>query len=251
MRFPNPNSRSAQLFDRAKAVMPGGNTRLAVYQLPYPIFVSHARGSRVTDVDGIERTDFINNQSVLIHGHCFEPAVRAVEQQLHKGSCFSWPTEADLELAELLSERSAAFQRIRFTNSGSEAVMMAVKAARAHTGKFKIAKAEGAYHGTYDFVEASRASSPANWGPAQHPAPVAYTKGTPPDVLTNTIVFPYNDIATTRSLLESAADDLAAVIIEPVANRIGMIPAEPAFIQFLRDFCTRHKIVLIMDWERS
>lgn len=247
MKYPDPQSRSAALFERARKVMPGGNTRLAVYQTPYPIFVERARGSRVVDVDGVERIDFINNQSVLIHGHCFEPAMRAVERQLKKGTCFSGPSEADLALAELLALRSPGFEKVRFTNSGSEAVMMAVKAARAFTGKMKIAKAEGAYHGTYDFVEASRASSPANWGPAEAPTPVAYTKGTPPGILADTVVFPYNDIEVTRTLLEREKDNLAAVVVEPVANRIGMIPARAEFLRFLRDFCSANKIVLVMD----
>ena len=246
-RYPDSASRSAALFERARRVMPGGNTRLAVYQSPYPIFVDHARGSRVVDVDGVERIDFINNQSVLVHGHLYPPAIEAVERQLRKGTCFSGPSEADLALAEHLVTRSPAFEQVRFTNSGSEAVMMAVKAARAFTGRHKVAKCEGAYHGTYDFVEASRGSSPANWGPRATPHAVAYSKATPPGVLENTVVFPYNDVEAARTLLELAKDDLAAVVVEPVANRIGMIAASPEFLRFLRDFCTRNGIVLVFD----
>lgn len=245
--YPDPSSRSAALFERARRVMPGGNTRLAVYQTPYPIFVERAQGSRVWDVDGGERIDFINNQSVLVHGHLFPPAIEAVRRQLSKGTCYSGPSEADLALAEHLVTRSPAFERVRFTNSGSEAVMMAVKAARAHTGRFRIAKCEGAYHGTYDFVEASRASTPANWGSADRPTPVPYTKGTPPSVMEDTIVFPYNDVERARALLEPRAHELAAVLVEPVANRIGMIPARAAFLRYLREFCDRHGVLLVFD----
>lgn len=245
--YPNLNSKSRGLFERALKVMPGGNTRLAVYQTPYPIFMARAKGSRVVDVDGVERIDFINNQSVLIHGHCFAPAMEAVARQLEKGTCFSGPSEADLALAELIVARNPSFQKVRFTNSGSEAVMMAVKAARAFTGRFKVAKCEGAYHGVYDFVEASRASTPSNWGPRQEPNSVPYSRATPPSVMDETLVFPYNDIEIAKALLERDKDSLAAVLVEPVANRIGMIGADPKFLSFLRDFCTRNGIVLIFD----
>ncbi|HYC37228.1 MAG TPA: aspartate aminotransferase family protein [Usitatibacter sp.] len=245
--YPDPQSRSIALFERARKVMPGGNTRLAVYQTPYPIFIAHASGSRVTDVDGVERIDFINNQSVLVHGHRYPPAMEAVERQLKKGTCFSGPSEADLALAEHLVTRSPSFERVRFTNSGSEAVMMAVKAARAFTGRHKIAKAEGAYHGTYDFIEASRASTPANWGPREAPHAVPYSKATPPSVMEATVVFPYNDIEATRALLDRERDNLAAVLVEPVANRIGMIPARAEFLRFLREYCSAHDILLAFD----
>lgn len=247
MPYPDSNSRSAALYQIARAVYPGGNTRLAVHQLPYPIFVERAHGSRVTDVDGTERIDFINNQSVLIHGHSFAPVVRAVEEQLKKGTCFSGPSEADLRMAQLLQSRSAGFQKIRFTNSGTESVMTAVKAARAHTGRFKIAKCEGAYHGSYDFVEASRAPSPSNWGPRESPQLVPYSRGTPPAVLNEAVVFPFNDVEIARPILEREKDALAAVLVEPIANRAGVIPASPQFLTFLREFCSNNNIVLILD----
>jgi glutamate-1-semialdehyde 2,1-aminomutase len=173
--------------------------------------------------------------------------MEAVKRQLEKGTCFSGPSEADLALAEHLVTRSPSFERVRFTNSGSEAVMMAVKAARAFTGRHKIAKAEGAYHGTYDFIEASRASTPANWGPREAPTAVPYSKATPPSVMENTVVYPYNDIESTRALLEREKGNLAAVLVEAVANRIGMIPAQDAFLKFLREFCTANGILLVFD----
>ena len=245
--YPDPNSRSARLFERACAVMPGGNTRLAVYQDPFPIFVARAAGCRVTDVDGVERLDFINNQSALVHGHCFPPVMAAAAAQLQRGTCFSGPTDAEVELAEALQARAPWFERMRFTNSGTEAVMLAVKAARASTGRYKIAKCEGAYHGSYDFVEASRGSTPANWGDAKTPARVPYSKGTPPAVGELTVVMPFNDIEAAAAILEAEAGELAAVIVEPVANRPGMIPADPEFLAFLRTFTSRVGIPLIFD----
>jgi glutamate-1-semialdehyde 2,1-aminomutase len=245
--YPDPTSKSIGLFERARKVMPGGNTRLAIYQTPYPIFVGRAKGSRVVDVDGNERIDFVNNQSVLVHGHCFEPAMEAVRSQLEKGTCFSGPSEADLLLAEHLHTRSAGFEKVRFTNSGSEAVMMAVKAARAFTQRLKIAKCEGAYHGSYDFVEAARASTPANWGPKDAPVSVPYTAATPPSVMHETVVFPYNDVDTARRILNEHKDELAAILVEPVANRIGMIGADEAFVRFLREFSSANGILLIFD----
>ncbi|MCC7274807.1 MAG: aspartate aminotransferase family protein [Alphaproteobacteria bacterium] len=245
--YPDPASRSASLFARACEVRPGGNTRLAVYQAPYPIFVAAAAGCRVTDVDGVERLDFINNQSALVHGHCFPPVMAAAAAQLQRGTCFSGPTDAEVALAENLQHRVPGFERMRFTNSGTEAVMLAVKAARAFTGRFKIAKCEGAYHGSYDFVEASRGSTPANWGDARRPARVPYSKGTPPAALDLSVVFPFNDVEAAAAILEAEKDTLAAVIVEPVANRPGMIPAEPGFLAFLRAFTQRAGIPLIFD----
>jgi glutamate-1-semialdehyde 2,1-aminomutase len=227
--------------------MPGGNTRLAVFQAPYPIFVKSAKGAVVTDADGVARTDFINNQSTLIHGHGFGPVIEAVQQQLVLGTCFSGPTEAEIVLAETLQQRSPAFQRTRFMNSGTEAVMMAVKAVRAFSGRHKIAKCEGAYHGTYDFVEASRGSTPATWGDASRPAAVPYTKATPRAVMEQTVVIPFNDPDAALSILDREKDALAAVIIEPVANRPGMLPAQPAYLKAIRRFTEANGILLIFD----
>jgi glutamate-1-semialdehyde 2,1-aminomutase len=245
--YPDLNSQSATLYVRACDVMPGGNTRLAVYQSPYPIYFERAEGSIVTDVDGVSRIDFINNQSALIHGHCFAPAMRRVREQLSRGTCFSGPSQLDVELAELLSARSPGFEQIRFTNSGTEAVMVAVKAARAFTGKPKIAKCEGAYHGTYDFIETSRGSTPKNWGDPGHPASIPYVQGTPAAVAANTVVFRFNEIESTRKILDQQKHELAAVILEPIVNRGGMIMADPKFINFIRQYCTENNILLILD----
>lgn len=245
--YPDPKSQSATLFELACQFLPGGNSRIAVYHPPYPIFIDEAKGSRVKDVDGFERIDFINNQSALVHGHGYAPMVEAVAEQLQKGVSYSGPSRSEYQLAEHIHGRVRSIDRIRFTNSGTEAVMFAVKAARAFTGRYKIAKCEGAYHGSYDFVEISRGAGPDTWGPRENPERVPYAKGTPPAVAEHTVVFPYNDAAVAEAILTPEAEQLAAIIVEPVSNRTGMIPGKREFFEFLRAFTEKHGILLIYD----
>src|SRR5437667_88106 len=140
---------------------------------------------------------------------------------------------------------SKSAERVRFTNSGSEAVMMAVKGARAHTGRPKIAKFEGAYHGSYDYVEVSLGSTPENWGSLAAPASVEYSRGTPRGVLDDVVVLPFNHTDQTLARIEREARHLAAVVVDPVPNRVGLMPARRDFIQALRDITEAHGIVLI------
>src|SRR6478736_3093792 len=136
--FKATDSRAAQLSARAKKVMPGGNTRTTVYQAPYPPYAARGRGALLIDADGDERIDFINNYTSLLHGHADPDIIEAVTGQLRLGTAFALPTEREIVLAELLTNRIASVEQIRFTNSGSEGVMMAIKAARAHIGRSKI-----------------------------------------------------------------------------------------------------------------
>src|SRR6266851_6202364 len=152
-RYLEPGSRAAEMYARARAVMPGGNTRTTVFSAPYPAYVASANGATVTDVEGQTRLDFVNNYTALIHGHGHPRIVDAVSRQLTLGTAVSFPTETEVRLAELLVERVDTIERIRLTNSGTEAVMMAVQAARAFTGRSKIARFEGCYHGAYDHAE--------------------------------------------------------------------------------------------------
>src|SRR5438105_404637 len=145
-------SRSAALFERARKVMPGGNSRTTVFTAPYPAYIASAQGAVLTDVEGQTRLDFVNNYTSLIHGHAHPKIVEAINKQLGHGSAFSFPTESEVQLAELLVERVPSLEHVRFTNSGSEAVMMAIQAARAFTGRSKIARFEGCYHGSYDYA---------------------------------------------------------------------------------------------------
>lgn len=176
MAFPDDASHSFSLYERACRVMPGGNTRTTVYMRPYPLYIDRGLGCRVWDVDGVERIDVINNFTAAIHGYAVPQVNEAVSRQLQSGTAFGAPTLSEIELAELLCERVNSIEEIRFMNSGSEAVMQALKAARSYTERPKIAKTEGAYHGSYDYAEVSLDSSPAKWG-NHAPRSTAYSRG--------------------------------------------------------------------------
>lgn len=238
---------SAALYARGRRVMPGGNSRTGVMFEPHPLYAAHAKGCRVTDVDGVERIDFVNNWSSLIHGHGNDAVLAALAEQASKMLAVGAPTEVEIELAELLTERLAGVDQIRFSNSGSEGVLMAIRAARAFTGRDKIAKVEGAYHGNPDAVEVSVQPSPRHWGDAAAPTSVPATPGIPHSVLDDTIVLPFNDIAATRSLIEQHAADLAAVIIDPVVSRMALVEATPDYLAMLREVTTATGVLLVFD----
>jgi glutamate-1-semialdehyde 2,1-aminomutase len=244
--YPDGHSASARLFERACAVLPGGNSRLTVAQSPYPIYARSARGTRVTDIDGVERIDFFNNATTLQHGHCHPTIVAALAEQAGRLGCIGMTTEAEVLLAELICGRVASIDQIRFTNSGTEATHQAVRAARAFTGRTKVAKCEGGYHGAYDYVEVSLDSSPDNWGD-EDPAAVVYAKGTPASAVGEVVVFPFNDIGAIERILAPHARALAAVILDPYPAAMGLARPEEGYLQALRDFTKRHGIVLIFD----
>ena len=239
-------ARSTALFDRACHVMPGGNTRTSVWHSPHPPYAASGAGCRLTDVDGNVYLDFLNNYTSMIHGHANPVVAEAVRKQLEIGTCFAMPTESEIELAELLCGRAPGFEQIRFTNSGSEAVMMTLKAARAHTGKPKIAKCEGAYHGSYDFAEVSLDSAPESWGNAD-PNSVAYSAGTPRSVLDEVIIIPFNRPEESEKILAAHADELACVLVDPMPNRAGLMPATPEYLEMLRRFTTANDMLLVFD----
>ena len=239
--------RSAALYERATQVLAGGSTRLTTYFAPYPLYAVSGKGSRVTDADGVERVDCLNNYMTLIHGHAHPEIVAAVVEQVQQGSCFGMPTEKEIALAEILCERVASVDNMRFCNSGSEAVMLAIKGARAHTDRPMIAKCEGAYHGAYDPVEVSLSSSPDNWGDADEPARVRYAVGLPERVMNDVVVLPFNDIEASRALVQAHADSLAAIVVDPVPPRVGCIPVDREYARMLREEADAHGIVLIFD----
>jgi glutamate-1-semialdehyde 2,1-aminomutase len=241
----NPSSES--LYQQAVEVIPGGVSRNTVYHKPYPQYASSASSCYVTDVDGTQRIDFANNMAALIHGHAHPAIVEAVSEQLKRGTAYTLATEAELQLAQLLCERAPGFEKIRFTNSGTEAVMAMIKAARAFTGRPKIAKAEGAYHGTYDFAEVSQVANPTNWGDINKPNSVPLAHGTPQGVLDDVIIFPYNDIERTLSILDAQAGEIACVLIDPVPHRVGLLPGTEAFIEAIYDWTRRNGALLVFD----
>src|SRR3954454_5543561 len=153
--------RSRSLFERATASLPGGSTRTTVYTAPYPPYIEHGEGLHVVDVDGNRYRDFLGNYTSLILGHAHPAVVAAVEAQVRRGSAFAAPTETEVELAEEIRRRVPSVERLRFTSSGTEATMFAIRAARAYTGRPVIAKFERSYHGTHDGVMAGTAGVPA------------------------------------------------------------------------------------------
>lgn len=237
---------SAALYDRATAVMPGGNTRVTVYMKPHPYYAAHGKGCRITDADGETRLDFTNNYNSLIHGHAHPDVIAAVRDQLERGTAFPMASETEIDLAEHLCARAPSFDHVRFCNSGSEAVMFALKAARAHTGKPKIAKCEGSYHGSYDFAEVSLDSTPATWGNAD-PKSVAYASGTPQSVLDEVVVIPFNKPVEAERILRAHARDLACVLIDLMPNRGGLIPATPEFVAMLKRVRDDTGMLIVLD----
>ncbi|RUV77476.1 aspartate aminotransferase family protein [Mesorhizobium sp. M5C.F.Cr.IN.023.01.1.1] len=239
--------RSAELFERAQRVITGGNARLAIFQRHHPIYFARGAGVHLFDIDGNRYLDFLNNFTALIHGHGCRPVLDRLRDQLELGVGFSGPTELEVELAELLCGRVPYFEQIRFMNSGTEAVMYTIKAARALTGRPKIAKIEGSFHGSYDSVEVSLDSTPANWGSQSAPRGIPYSTGMSESVVADTVVLPFNELRASREILEANKDRLAAVLIDVLPQRVGLVPIDPRYLAFLREFTARHGIVLISD----
>src|SRR5579864_1120920 len=237
---------SRHLYDRASRVMPGGNTRHSIALAPYPIYALSGSGCRVTDVEGDQRIDFLNNYTSLILGHADPQVTAAVQRRVALGTAFTMPTAQDVELAELLVARIPYVDQVRFCNSGSEAVMLAVKAARAFTGRHKIAKFEGAYHGLYDYVAVSEGPGSDEWGDTHAPRSVT-ERGTPPGVADDVVVLPWNRLDVCRERIAQYRDHLAALIFDPMPLGIGMIAPRPGFLDFLRQETAHHGILLIAD----
>jgi len=220
--------RSRELFERATRVLPGGSTRTSVFFPPYAPYIVEGEGIRIIDVDGNVYRDFLCNYSALILGHRDAAVVAAVEAQLGRGTAFGAPTEPEVELAEEITRRVPSIERLRFTNSGTEATMLAIRAARAFTGRPLIARFERSYHGTHDQVMA----------------------GTPgiPDAMSDLIVdLPWGDLETVERALAGRERDLAAIIVEPVQGGGGIRVADPAFLTGLRDLAHRLGALLIFD----
>jgi glutamate-1-semialdehyde 2,1-aminomutase len=220
--------RSAAMFERAAMSLPGGSTRTTIYSAPYPPYMVRGQGIRTWDVDGNEYRDFLGNYTSLVLGHAHPEVVAAVEAQVRRGSAFAAPTETEIELAEVIRSRLPSIERIRFTNSGTEATMFALRAARAFTGRDLIAKFELAYHGTHDIA-------------------VAGTPGVPKATSDHVLELPWGDPEGVERVLAGRTDDLAAILIEPVQGAGGVRVAEPAFLRFLRDLTERIGALLIFD----
>ena len=246
MEYPNPDSKSAALYRRAQGVLPDGNSRTTIALKPYPIYIEEASGANVTDVDGNRFIDFNNNYTSLLHGHCFEPVRKAVEAQIGKATACSFTTEAEIELAELLCDRVESFKQVRFCNSGSEAVMNMLKAARAFTGRPKIAKIEGLYHGSYDFAEVSLRNKPGDRN-GSAPISTAYSYGTPDSVLNEVVALPFNEIEATESLINLHGESLACIMIDLMPQTLSMVSPSEEYLQALVRLTREHGILLAFD----
>ena len=241
------NKNSEEIYRKACEVLTGGVSRNIVYRKPFPHYADIASGCHITDIDGTERIDFANNMAALIHGHAHPAIIKAVTEQLQKGTAYTLASEIEVAFARLLCKRVKGFERIRFVNSGTEAVMTMIKASRAYTGRPKIAKAEGTYHGTYDFAEVSQTSKPSNWGDINNPNSVPLVYGTPTGVLDNVVVFPFNDIERTIAILDKHAGQIACVMIDPVPHRVGLIPGTNEFIEALYSWTRKNGALLVFD----
>ncbi|WP_241023765.1 aminotransferase class III-fold pyridoxal phosphate-dependent enzyme [Burkholderia sp. Ac-20365] len=239
---------SAQLFERARAVMPSGYTRNMLVTKPHPFYAVSADGPYIRDADGRTRIDWVNNFASLIHGHNKREVVEMISQQAARLLSATMPAEWEVRLAELLVERIPSVEQVRFMNSGTEANLIAIKAARAFSGRSKVAKLEGGYHGQYDLLEASYMPSANKWGDREHPAVLAHNAGTPNSLLDELVLFPLNDIATMREILARNASEVGTVIIDPSGLSLGAgVYAEREFLVALRETTEKLGMVLIFD----
>jgi len=239
--------RSHKAFERAKHIFPGGNTRAVVFHRPYPIYILKGQGCRIWDVDGHEILDFIGNYISLILGHSHPKIIEAVKSQLEYGTVFSSPTEYENIFGEKIQERMPSLRSLRFTNSGSESTILAILAAKGFTGRKKIAKFEGAHHGTNEATMVSTKPSLKDLGTSGTPKPIPDGPHISDAVLKNTVVLPFNNQDETEKLILENRKELAAVIVEPILGSAGIIPARYEFISSLREVTVRNDIPLIFD----
>ena len=235
-------TRSETLFQAAQLVMPGGvNSPVRACRAvgTYPRFLAEGRGSHVIDVDGNEYIDLICSWGPLILGHCHQAVEKAVLEAVRHGLSFGAPTEIEVKMAELVTKMTGT-EMVRMVNSGTEAVMSALRLARGATGRSKIIKFAGCYHGHSDSMLV-KAGSGALTGGAPDSA------GVPAEMAADTLTARYNDAASVRALLEANPGQVAAVIVEPVAANMGVVPPQPGFLEALRGLCDAYGALLIFD----
>ncbi|OFW42158.1 MAG: hypothetical protein A3J29_10185 [Acidobacteria bacterium RIFCSPLOWO2_12_FULL_67_14b] len=226
-RFSAANPKSAAQYQAATGSMPGGNTRSVLYYTPFPVTIARAEGATLEDIDGHRYTDFLGEYTAGLYGHSHPVILEAIREALDGGLVFGGPNRHEAELARLLCERFPSLDLVRFTNSGTEANLMALATARAATGRERILAFQGGYHGgVLSFADG--VSSPIN---APFPCVLA----------------PFNDEAATLALIERHARELAAIIVEPMMGGGGGIPGTRPFLETLRQAAARHGIVLIFD----
>jgi glutamate-1-semialdehyde 2,1-aminomutase len=242
---------SQEWFERATAVLAGGISSSArntsTGDQPYPLYMERGQGSRIWDVDGNEFIDYLLSYGSLPLGHAEPGLGRTLSLQITQGTMFGTCNRLEVELAELLAELIPCAELVRLANSGSEAVCGAVRAARGFTGRNKILKFEGHYHGWVDVLAVSNRPTPEQSGPADRPLSHAHSKGIPAGVVSDVLICPWNDIETLRSILNQHGPELAAVIAEPIVANNACIMPVPGYLELLAQECRRRGIVLIFD----
>jgi len=234
---------SEQLFEEAQKLIPGGvNSPVRAFRSVggTPLFIKSAKGPYVYDEDGRQYIELINSWGPMILGHAFEPVERAVREAIQHSFSFGAPTRKEVEMAELIIGMVPSVEMVRMVNSGTEATMSAIRVARGFTGREKMIKFEGCYHGHGDAFLIAAGSGAMTMGIPDSPG---VTKAT----ASNTLTAPYNDLAAVEALLDNNHNQVAAVILEPVVGNMGCVLPEPGFLQGVRNLCTKHGVVLIFD----
>lgn len=237
------HKKSKEQFNKAKRLIPGGvNSPVRAFNAVggNPIFIDSAKGSKIYDVDGNEYIDYVLSWGPMILGHAHPTIIKALQKAAEKGTSFGAPTPLEVELAGMVRKVYPSMEVMRMVSSGTEATMSAIRVARGFTGRDKIVKFEGCYHGHADGLLVKAGSGMATFG-------VPTSPGVPKDYARNTITLPYNDLAAFKKICEKAGKDIACVIIEPVVGNSGCILPKPGYLEGLRSVTKKHGIVLIFD----
>lgn len=237
------DERSRQSFEEAKRYLPGGvNSPVRAFKSVglSPVYVDRGEGSRIYDIDGNSYIDYIGSWGPLIMGHAHPEVVRALQETAAKGTSFGAPTLLETQMAKLVAERVPSIDVVRMVNSGTEATMSAIRLARGYTGRSKIVKFEGSYHGHADSLLIKAGSGVATLGLPDSP-------GVPEGVAANTITVPYNDLASAELAFEKFGEEIAGVIVEPIAGNMGVVPPQPGFLEGLRRLTEKYGSLLIFD----